>query len=582
MSTVSVRAEPGVRWWWYVLAGAAYALLTALCLPPFGLWFLTWLAPMPLALAAIVREPRAARMSLLVGLGALPLWLYELTYIGAMTAAGYVPLCVYLSLYSFLFSWLLAVCRKRLSIVPLALLFPVLWVFVELLRCEIVLNGYPWLQLAHGLIESPVLAAPARFGGEYLVSFMVAWVAGSVVDLFASRPRWGRGVAFLAAGLLAFTVLANTSSSAAPAQGRALNAGLIQTNLPQSNKSGWKIEERVRDMARWTELSRRAAGVDPRPDVIVWPETMFPGYFLDEQAVRMLREEGVSLPMRRTDGVMVRVPLADFAQAILGLSLELAVPMVVGGIGVERLRAESEAGGGVSLKFDGRYNSVFLVRDGRIAAPRYDKMALTPMGEYMPVVGRWKWLQDRLLAFGGRGMTFDLKVGTDPVVFEVPTERGTVRLVTPICFETTWATQCRLLVGGGGSRRADVMVCLTNDGWFADSDRGREQHLQAARWRCVELGTPMIRAANTGISAAIDARGRVLKRGVDGQVRATDIDGVLSVSVPIPSGETTYLRHGDLFRWPATCVGSLLALTGLVGEVRDRRLARRQRGSRSD
>src|SRR5262249_15907061 len=152
--------------------GAAYALLTVLCLPPFNLWLLTWAAPVPLALAAVVREPRAATRSLLVGFGSLPLWLYELDFVRDITAAGYVPLCAYLALFPFLFSWVVAVVRRRVPRVPLVLSFPVLWAFVELLRCEVVLNGYPWFQLAQGLIEAPVLASPARFGGEYLVSFL--------------------------------------------------------------------------------------------------------------------------------------------------------------------------------------------------------------------------------------------------------------------------------------------------------------------------------------------------------------------------------------------------------------------------
>jgi len=552
-----------VRWWWYILAGAVYALLTALALPPFGLWFLTWLAPLPLAFVALSREPRAARMSLLVALGSLPLWLYELTYINAMTSAGYVPLCVYLSLYTFLFSWLLAVCRRALPRVPLVISFPVLWVFVELLRCEIVLGGYPWMQIAQPLVEAPFLATPARLGGMYLVSFLVAGVAGAIVDVIGSRPCWRRGVASFALIVLAFAVLSPPSGRAGSV---AMTAGLVQTNLPQNNKIGWTIDERLRDMARWSSLTRQAAAASPSPQLIVWPETMFPGYFLDDEAVRTLRRDGINQPRRLPDGSETRVYLTDFADNLMGLSLDLGVPLIVGAIGVDGLRYDGGAGGS-GLKFDARFNSAFMVDQGHVVG-RYDKVALTPMGEYMPLIGRWKWLQDRLLALGGRGMRFDLRAGTEPVVFDIDTERRGVRVVTPICFETAWATQCRDLVGREGKRRADVMVCLTNDGWFSDSDRGREQHLQTARWRCVELGTPMIRAANTGISAAINADGVVLKRGVDGGERATDIDGVLSVSVPIPTGETTYLRYGDLFRWPALVAGSGLALAGTLANVR--------------
>jgi apolipoprotein N-acyltransferase len=102
-------------------------------------------------------------------------------------------------------------------------------------------------------------------------------------------------------------------------------------------------------------------------------------------------------------------------------------------------------------------------------------------------------------------------------------------------------------------------VNLTNDGWFSTSDAGRRQHLQLARWRCLETGTPMLRSANTGISAVIDERGRLLAKGVDGTAQDTNIDGVLSYSLQFSTIPTFFARHGDVVRWPV--------LAGAVGTV---------------
>jgi apolipoprotein N-acyltransferase len=206
--------------------------------------------------------------------------------------------------------------------------------------------------------------------------------------------------------------------------------------------------------------------------------------------------------------------------------------------------------GKVKTSRDARYNSAYLVANGAVQPVRYDKVRLTPFGETMPFISRWPWLQNQLLAFGAGGMRFDLAAGQDLTVIPVPIHDGrTIRLVTPICFESTVNGFCRELVFEKGQRRADLIANLTNDGWFGNSDIAREQHLGIARWRCVELATPMARAANTGISAIVDSKGRILSRGVEGSQQASRNDGILRGPVTLSTATTMFARVGNIFPW---------------------------------
>jgi apolipoprotein N-acyltransferase len=229
-----------------------------------------------------------------------------------------------------------------------------------------------------------------------------------------------------------------------------------------------------------------------------------------------------------------RVATTYFYDALMALSREVGVPMLVGAVGVEGLRFE-ETGEGVRSRVDGRYNSVFLVEDGRVARARYDKMELTPFGEVMPGISAWPWLERQVMAIGAGGMSFDLRAGRRGRVFEIDGADGRFGVATPICFEATIGGQCRRLMRGEGDARAGVMVNVTNDGWFGGFDAGRRHHLLSARWRCLELRTPLVRAANTGISASIGASGRVHA------ALAPRTSGVLVADVdvrqaPVPSG----------------------------------------------
>ncbi|XOV73972.1 MAG: apolipoprotein N-acyltransferase [Phycisphaerales bacterium] len=327
---------------------------------------------------------------------------------------------------------------------------------------------------------------------------------------------------------------------------------VVQTNLPQNNKLAWDLNDRIERFRTWASLSAEAGAMQPPPHLIVWPETMFPGATLSPEAITEFERFERSQGRSGSIGTLFVAPLLE-------LQDQIRVPMLLGAIGYDKLAISTEPDGGLRLDRDASYNSAFLLAHGRIDPARYDKIFLTPFGETMPYISAFPALERALLDFAAGGMNFDLSAGTVPVRFEVETEEaGTLRIATPICFEATIAHVCRRLVYDDAERQADMLVNLTNDGWFGSFDAGRANHLLIARWRAIELGTPIVRAANTGISCVVDARGRVLKAAAPRQPA-----DLLPVEVPLPGGaQTIYARIGDVAGWLATL--ATLALLGFA------------------
>jgi len=342
---------------------------------------------------------------------------------------------------------------------------------------------------------------------------------------------------------------------------------VVQTNVPQSNKVGWPIEQRLKDFARFARLTRRAA--EGSPDLIVWPETMFPGDALDPAAAKAVRDAGLVY--------RGGVPAGALYDAMLALQREVGTPIMVGAIGYDDLSISARATGEIEFHQHGKYNSVFLIEDGAVRETRYDKLHLTPFGEVMPYISWSDRLEKMLRSLGAPGMLFDLDAGSKPEVFHVELDSLTLTIATPICFESATPGVCRRLVFDHSLRRASVIVNLTNDGWFGDSVGGREQSLQIARWRTIDLRTPMVRAANTGISAVIDAAGRVQRVGPDdipdhGAIRrreSVNTDGVMrAVVFPSNTPATLYARTGDLVGWLCLLAVSGRLLLGLFVRLR--------------
>ena len=607
------------------LAGA-HAILFTLAFPPYGVWPAALLAVTPLAWIA-ARTDRPRRAAGLVWIVSTVMWLFVERWLIGVTVVGWPLLAAYLGLYPAAFVWLGAKLAVRVrSPWWFALGLAVCWSGLETLRGEVVLTGYAWFLIAHPLIGTPI-AQLASWIGVSGVGFIVALAQTLLIAPFAlgqakrarrerRRRRVWAGPILASIGMMALAMGVGAAipfvldqrhgvpSDRSRAADR-VSVAVVQTNVPQSNKTGWTIEQRVKDYARMRELTLEAAGRGaegasddgsdarstntrsagaPAPDLIVWPETMFPGDTLDPRAVEAER--------RARLGYRGGVPATEFYDSILALQKQVGAPMLVGALGYNNLRIAVTDAGAIEFHQDGKFNSAFLIDHGAVRPERYDKIHLTPFGEVIPYLSRRNRLERLLLSVGASGMAFDLDEGTDPVVFEVPIQAPSasegsheshesprdeagadaddqspaqsaapperVRIVTPICFEAATPTVCRRLVFNRGRRRADLIINLTNDGWFGSSLGGREQHLQIARWRCIELRTPMVRAANTGVSASIDALGRVQAVGPENRQKTAEVAGVMRALVrPAWVDSTLYARIGDAVGW-ATLAGMWL------------------------
>ncbi len=301
-----------------------------------------------------------------------------------------------------------------------------------------------------------------------------------------ARQRWLIGGAGGVLGLGVWAIGGALNPAGAPAADAPV-VRLIQPNAPQDQK--W--DPAMMPVFFQRQLDFTAAA--PRPDLVVWPETAIPD-FLGRAA-----------------------PLLD------AMSRAAAdAPLIVGARRLEGRRL---------------FNSMALLGPGGSLAATYDKHHLVPFGEYVPfgdTLGRFGIAG--LAAEGGHGYS----AGPAPRLMDIP---GLGRALPLICYEGVFPQDLHAVPG-----RADMLLLITNDAWFGTFS-GPYQHFAQARLRSVEQGLPMIRVANTGISAMIDARGQVTGALPLGQA------GYLDLALPPANPPTIYALSGD---WPALVLLSLL------------------------
>ncbi len=548
------------------MLGLISAIFLVVSYPPIGWWGCSFLVPVPIFILALRPVISPARAGLYASIAMMPGWWWVHQWIATVSAAGLIPLVIYLSLYTLLFVWLGNRVIRRWGHPSLVL--PVVWIGLEFARSTVVLTGYPWYLSAHPLIDAfdGFLALPASIAGVHLVSLFVVGCSMGIVGIIGLRRNRQHAIRSLAGTigvlvvwiLVAFIAGFQFKDSPDPTM---IRAAVIQPDVAQDNRQNWTVRQRVRDWLMLRDLSYQAARDERPPDVIVWPEGFVPGWTLDPQSLETERNASVgwNLTLKNPDDVpdldmpsmigasMVVDELLLFQEAI-------GIPMIVGSVAYDNLQIIRDEKG-IEYKNAAMYNSAFVLRDGAPDPIWYDKLHLTPFGEVMPYISSWSWLENKLLGFGAEGMAFVLSPGESPRLLRVPTATGEHPIATPICFEATLSGVCRALVYEHGERRTGLMVNITNDGWFNTWNAGRKTHQLMARWRCVELATPMIRCANTGVSGVIDRRGQV-RQGIeffDAQGRSIGDSGIgegfFLADVELAQGVTAYARIGDTIGW---------------------------------
>ncbi|SFO87399.1 apolipoprotein N-acyltransferase [Tranquillimonas alkanivorans] len=360
-----------------------------------------------------------------------------------------------------------------------------------------VLTGFPWALVGYVWTEGPAIQLASVTGAFGLTFLTLALVAVAVRLSQRPGPAWKAVLALPWLLPLGAGWLMLEPSTVMPEEPAVVR--LVQPNAPQHRK--WDPDWVPLYFDRQLDYTR-APG---KPDLIVWPET----------AVPFLLEDG-------------HPALARIAEAAGD------TPLVLGGQRVEGLRA---------------FNSLILTGDDGGVAALYDKHHLVPFGEYIPFgqLARLAGLRS-FAARDGYGYT----PGPGPALLDL----GPLGQVLPlICYEAIFPQDVT-----GAPRRPDWMLQITNDAWFGTFS-GPYQHLAQARVRAVEQGVPMLRVANTGVSAVIDAQGRITASLPLGEA------GFLDARLPAARPPTLYARTGD---W-ATLGVLLLAFASLLASRRRER-----------
>lgn len=544
-----------------LLAGLVHALLMYLAFAPMGLWGCALLAPFPIIMAMQLRTKKPCLLGLVVVIGTLPFWLYEQFWITRVSALGYVPLAVFCALWTWPLVWFGNAMGAKSRGLRRLLLIVMLWTGIDFVRGAIFGGGYPWYFVSQPLIDAPGVPEVASIVGQYGVTAVLVLAVTAALVLVDERQR-KVAVRVLVGVFLAFGAMIWGGVLLRPAaSGWPIRVAIVQTSIESDNKVNWTIPDQLEDFGRFAELTRQAAAGEP--DLIVWPETMLPGGPADPASVFAAKQRGIYIPYKDAQGQDQTLMEGSFADAVEALQADVGVTMLIGGKAADGLAYVSTEQG-LSVEHQGTYNSALVVSDGRIQDQRYDKVHLTPFGEKMPFISLWPWLESKLLALGANGMRFDLASGKRSGVLELNLgEDKLIRAGTPICFESTVSGISRSMANGRDGVGAEILFNLTNDGWFGNSDVTRAQHLLLARWRSAELARPMVRAANTGVSAFIDTRGMILGRGVEGDAAGNRVEGVLHGEIAPVRGQTIYARIGDVVG-VASLLGMVLMCAGSV------------------
>jgi apolipoprotein N-acyltransferase len=505
------------------LAFAFLAGLASACgFEPLGLW--------PLSLAAfavllwLVRSAPGLRGALArgwwFGVGHFVLGLNWIatafTYQAEMPASlGYVAvvlLSLYLAVYPAAAAGLAWRWGRRNDLV-LVLVFASAWIVTEWLRATL-FTGFAWNPLGVALVGTPV-AWSARLVGTYGLSGLAALLAGALL-LLALR-KW-RPAAAAAAGAALFTALgfaAGGPSDAPP--GPALR--IVQPNIGQQDK--WREGFEDENMAR---LERLSAWGKNEPRLLLWPEA----------AVTRPLENGLSDVGHRMEVLELRQQVAE--------TLGDKDMLLTGGI-----TWRSPDG----LDVTSATNSVFAIdRSGRILG-RYDKAHLVPYGEYLPMRPILSALGLSRLAPGA----LDFDPGPGPRTIDLPVIG---KAGFQLCYEIVFSGEVV-----DPKNRPAFLFNPSNDAWFGAW--GPPQHLAQARLRGLEEGLPVLRSTPTGISAVIDADGRLL-RSLPWRTA-----GIIDTRLPPPKPPTAFARLGNIL---PLLLALLLAASAMIAQ----RIAGRRKG----
>lgn len=519
-SEVGGVAEPNDRLWLRRGLALLFGISAAAALPPFYFLPGLWIGLSGLLYLCVTAQywRRAAFEGWIFGLGWFALGLYWIGYAFLVDAAQHaylmpfavvgisVAMAVYPALVCGAVSWIIRQAPVQIFLLPI--LFAAAWSLSEWLR-GVVLTGFPWNPIASIWGISDEILQSLSWLSALGLGFVtvVACSAPVVLVLAKSKSRRQAWIAVVAL-TIALPVfwgagwMRLSDSDTATHDGVLLR--LVQPSIPQHLK--WKADLRQGHLLKQLALSKRTEGPAGPPTHVIWAETNVPYLVTDDSGPPAPLAAGVP-----TNGHMIfGAPRRDSAGRV--------------------------------------YNSLLAINDDGDVEATFDKFHLVPFGEYVPLRS---WLPlDKLTA--GRG---DFTAGAGPETINL---EGLPPFAAIICYEVIFSGNVIDV-----ANRPEWILNITNDAWFGPST-GPRQHLVQARLRAIEEGLPVVRVANTGISAVIDPYGRI-RNSLD-----LGLTGIIDAPLPEALPPTVFSYMGQI---PALAV-SILILMGctLIPLIRRRRV----------
>lgn len=511
----------------WALAIASGALL-GLCYPPWGLGNLCWVALTPLVWAIWFTEPPVRRpwvqRAALGYVCGIVFFAMSASWLTTLTWPGFLLLVLYFAGYFSAWTllawfvacpgaperWLSSLHNLRVCLVAAAG-----WVALEWLR-GIIFPAFGWNGLGIALYKNIPLIQIADITGTGGISFLVAManlmLAATVkrvaMEIGGNRRRPHLDFSLTVALIALVWGYGVRQFLAEPPESTELTFAAVQANIPQNIRNDPSFSLEILETYRRQTM----VAIAMQPDLILWPESATPAPLLGDQLTWDL---------------------------VRGLAEQHSGDLLLGTVHWAR---------------EGDFNSIALLTERGTQAQLYHKIHLVPFGEYVPLREEFPLLA----AIVGDLVPDDFDAGKEFEILEMNAAQA--KLAPLICFEDTVGNLARRFAQKG----AQAFVVGTNDGWFLES-AGSMQHLQNAVFRCVETKLPMIRAANTGVTCAIDRLGNV-REVLRDDTGSTFTQGVLFSRIALPSEptQTFYTRHGEVFSISCLSLAALALVGGLL------------------
>ena len=485
-----------------LLAGAVFIFALA----PYGFWPVALVSPA--ILYALLMPQMSGKRAFVIGqaygtglwcVGAF--WLYTSIHVYGDTPVWLALIMIALmGLGMGLFHGFLALIFNRV-VGKQPLSFAALWVLQEWMKTWL-FTGFPWLFVGYAFTEQYWLSSLAPVAGVFAVSFVAVLLAASLVELL--RRRGGYMIPASALLVVSCALWLINPQWTKPKGTPDLSVSLIQGNIPQDLK--WLTEYQIETLKIYANLTRTEWG----RDIVLWPES--------------------SIPMFQTDAV-------GFITEMVKMAKETNTTWVTG------IPYKDEAAFDAKTdKYPPFYNSVIAL--GAEAEGLYKKQRLVPFGEYIPFEG----MLDILPNLAGSQEILSYSRGSDN---QSPLRVRVHNLGAAVCYEVAYPDTTRK-----NAINTDFLLTISNDAWFGTS-AGPLQHLQMVQMRALENGRWFMRATNTGVTAIIDHKGRIVERAP--QFERTVLRGDIQARV----GNTPFMNFGN---YPILILIALLLLLSYLGK----------------